>query len=42
MKALRQPFLQARLGRTQIAVGDAHRGKAEFVPPVLDLLRQSR
>ncbi len=41
MKAPIQPFLQARFGRTQVAVGNAHRGKAELAPPLLDFLRQS-
>ena len=41
MKASIQPFLQARFGRAQLAVGNAHRGKTELLPPLLDLLRQS-
>jgi hypothetical protein len=40
MKTLRQPCLQARFGRPQLAVGNAHRGKAELAPPLLDLLGQ--
>jgi len=41
MKAPIQPRLQACLGRAQLAVRNAHRGKAELAPPLLDLLRQS-
>jgi len=40
MKPPIQPRLQTRFGGTQLAVGNAHRGKAELAPPLLDLLRQ--
>jgi hypothetical protein len=42
MKSPIQPRLQARFGCAQVAVGDAHPGKAEFAPPLFDLLRQLR
>jgi len=41
MKTLIQPRLQTGFGDTQVAVGDADRGKAEFAAPMLDLRGKS-